>query len=121
MRSVLPVLVAVLAVCLAGGAVAGSVEETAAPGLPEADRAMIVTITGDEVTFTWESKKGNSYFILFTDRVAKNPKWIAPPELQNLKGTGARETIRMKIPNAQNYRYSLRVLVPKSRFRRWFD
>lgn len=105
----------------AGEVFAGSVEETSAPGLPESDRALIVGIAGDVVTFTWESKKGNTYFIVYADRTAKNAMWIAPPSLQNLQGTGVRETVTMKIPNAQNNRYSLRVLVPKSRLKKWFD
>lgn len=113
--------VAVLACGLAWGTVAVSAKEPVPSGLPEADRALIVAITGDEVTFTWESKKGNTYFILYSDRTSKNAQWLAVPDLQNLPGTGKQETVRVKIPNAQSFRYSLRVLVPKSRLRRMFD
>jgi hypothetical protein len=103
------------------GSVCPAGEDSSDSGLPESDRALIVTIAGDDVTFTWESKVGQTYFILYSDRIGKNAQWISRPELQNVKGTGARETIRMRIPNAQSYRYSLRVLVPKSRLRRLFD
>lgn len=88
--------------------------------LPEADRALIVAIAGDNVTFTWNSKTNHTYFIMYSDQVGKNSQWKSLPALQNLKGSGTQEILRLQIPNAQMYRYSLRVLVPKSRMRRWF-
>jgi hypothetical protein len=80
--------------------------------LPNEDRALMVAISGDRVTFTWMARPGRIYDILRVDRTNRQrgrptPAPAPVPGLVRIEGTGRRETHTVIIPNAGQYVYSL--------------
>lgn len=88
--------------------------------LPDEDSAFIVAITGDDATFTWLSKTNRTYVIFAAEREASTPRWAPVPGMDPIAGNGERVTIRIRIPGAQRFRYSLRTFAPRPERRRWW-
>ncbi|MDZ4199668.1 MAG: hypothetical protein U1E27_10345 [Kiritimatiellia bacterium] len=87
--------------------------------LPDKDSAFFVTTAGEEVTFSWMTQTNRTYIILAADRAITPQQWMELPGMSKVIGTGQEVTLRLRIPNAQQYRFSLRTFAPPPRSPWW--
>jgi len=77
------------------------------------DRSSLVVVEVDgRVDMSWNSKKGRSYTVLYSDRKnAPINEWRALPGYIDIKGSGGTMTARDLVPKGINRNYRLRTAV----------
>lgn len=98
LRSLIPLLG--LAVLLAGGCTTSIESDREPPKL-------VVARGADDVQLTWNSVKGQTYTVLFTDDAANSARWQILPGFSGIRGTGRPLFARDRVSSTVSRRYKL--------------